>query len=174
MSKKNRIKTSAVEACISAIDVDQHILAIGREQRERERLATAMNEEIAAVKARYEEAAVLHGAAITSLAESVRIYCEANRAELTKDGRTKTYKFGAGEVSWRMRPPRVNVRGEENVLQALHRLGLEQFIRTTEAIDKQAILADPKAVQDVKGLTIAQGEDFVIKPIATELEEVAP
>ena len=32
---------------------------------------------------------------------------------------------------------------------------------------------EPAAVQDIKGCAIAQGEDFCIKPFATELEEVA-
>lgn len=75
-------------------------------------------------------------------------------------------------MSWRTRPPRVSVRGEDVVMEALKRLGLDRFIRRKEEIDKQAVLADPDAVQDIRGLSISQGEDFVIKPFATEIEEV--
>jgi phage host-nuclease inhibitor protein Gam len=113
-----------------------------------------------------------YAAVIKALGEPVRIWCEANRIKLTKEGRTKTAKFGAGEVSWRVRPPKVSVRGEGIVIEALKRLGLERFIRRKEELDKNAILAEPSAVQDIKGLSISQGEDFVIKPFASEIEEV--
>lgn len=172
-SKKNRLKTEAAAVTLSnPHEVDAAIAQIGAAQRARDELQTAMNAELAAIKERYEAQAAPHGAVIAELGEAVRIWCEAHRTALTRDGRSKTARFGAGEVSWRLRPPRVSVRAEGIVIEALKRLGLERFVRTKEEVDKQAILAEPGAVQDIKGLTISQGEDFVIKPFATEIEEV--
>jgi phage host-nuclease inhibitor protein Gam len=68
----------------------------------------------------------------------------------------------------------VTVRAAGIVIEALKRLGLTRFLRVKEEINKEAILAEPDAVRDVKGISISQGEDFVIVPLATELEEVAP
>lgn len=173
MSKKTRIKTEAAAVTFAdQHEVDAAIAQIGAAQRKRDEIETAMNTELATVKERYEAAAAPHAGVIDQLGEGVRIWCEANRIKLTKEGRIKTAKFGAGEVSWRTRPPRVNVRGEGIVIEALKRLGLGRFIRTSETLDKNAILADPDAVQDIKGLSISQGEDFVIKPFASEIEEV--
>lgn len=173
MTKKTRIKTEAAAVTFAnRHEVDAAIAEIGAAQRRRAAITTAMNDELAAVKARYEEQAAPDSGVIKELGAGVQIWCEAHRDELTKEGRTKTAKFGAGEISWRTRPPRVNVRGEGIVIEALKRLGLGSFIRTKEEIDKNAILAAPDAVQDVKGLSISQGEDFVIKPFLTAIEEV--
>jgi phage host-nuclease inhibitor protein Gam len=102
----------------------------------------------------------------------VHVWAEANRDALTSNGKTKTVKLAAGEISWRMRPPSVAVRGMAAVIEALKKLKLSRFIRTKEELDKEAVLADPDAVNAIKGISITQREDFVIKPDATELEEV--
>jgi phage host-nuclease inhibitor protein Gam len=173
MSRKTRIKADAAAVTLdNQHEVDAAILQIGIAQRARDEIATRMNAELAAVKERYETEAAPHAGVIAELGEAVRIWCEAHRTELTREGRTKTAKFGAGEVSWRLRPPRVTVRGEGIVMEALKRLGLERFIRRKEEIDKSAILADPGAIEGIKGLSISAGEDFVIKPFASEIEEV--
>ena len=76
-------------------------------------------------------------------------------------------------MKWRMRPPRVAIRAVDNVLETLKRLGLSRFIRVKEEPNKEAMLAEPEAVAGLAGVKIEQGEDFVIVPFETELEEVA-
>lgn len=177
MSKKTntRIKTEAAAVvCQNELQANAYIEQIGDAQRRRDELTTAMNEEIARIKADHEEKAYPYAEIIREFSDAVRIYCEANRDRLTKDGKTKTFKFAAGEISWRIRPPRVRITGEGVVLKTLQALGLDRFIRVKEEINKEAILAEPAAVEGVKGIAISQGEDFVIKPYATELEEVRP
>ena len=73
----------------------------------------------------------------------------------------------------RMRPPSVRVTGSEAVLDALRRMGLRRFIREREEVNKDAILNEPDAVADVPGISISQGEDFVVVPFEAELAEVA-
>ena len=174
MSKKStRIKTEAAAVAFqNREEVNEAIAQIGEAQRERARIEAAMNDELALIRARYEEQAAPHAAVIKEFRNGIQIWAEANRIELTREGRTKTVKLAAGEISWRTRPPRVLIRGEGIVLGALKSLGLDRFIRTKEEVDKNAILADPDAVNGVKGISLAQGEDFVIKPFATEIEEV--
>ena len=173
MTRKTRIKTDAVAFTFAnRLEVDAAIAQIGIAQRRRNEITTAMNDELALVRARFEDQALPFAGVIKDMGHAVQVWCEGNRVDLTRDGRSKTAKFAAGEVSWRTRPPRVAIRGEGIVIEALKRLGLERFIRRKEEIDKNAILAEPSAVQDIKGLSISQGEDFVIKPFETQIEEV--
>lgn len=175
MSAKTRIKTEAATVIFGTREeVNAAIEQIGAAQRERDRITAAMNDELAAVRARHELAAAPHAAVIKDFGKGVQIWAEAHRGELTRDGKTKTVKLQSGEFSWRTRPPKVRITGEGIVIQALRALGLERFLRDKTEIDKNAILADPVAVQNVQGIALSQGEDFIIKPFATELEEVQP
>ena len=77
-----------------------------------------------------------------------------------------------GEVSWRKRPPKVSIRGTEAVIQALQSDGLERFLRHKAEIDRAAILKEPDVAASVKGITISSGgEDFLVQPFETKLEE---
>ena len=99
------------------------------------------------------------------LQKGVQGWCEANRDELTNNGKTKTANLVTGEVQWRNRPPSVSIRGADSVLETLLRLGLERFIRRKEEINKEAILNEPAAVAGVAGITVKSGiEDFAIVP----------
>lgn len=103
----------------------------------------------------------------------MQTWAEANRDAITQNGRVKTAAFTTGEVSWRIRPPSVAIKGVEAVLNSLRRLGLTRFIREKSEVNKEAILNEPAAVAKVPGITINQGEDFVVTPFETELTEVA-
>lgn len=173
MAKPQRIKSSAAGFVpASRIEADEAVRVIGDYQRKRVDLQTAMNARLAEVKAEFEQQAQPLSESIRTLGHGIQTWAEANRAELLKAG-GKTVKLGNGELRWRTRPPSVTVRAAAAVLDALKRLGLSRFIRTKEEIDKEAILAEPEAVRDVKGISVGQGEDFVIVPFSTELEEVA-
>ncbi len=170
----NRIKTDAAAYVPkSREDVIEAIAEIGRRQRERARIEAAMNDKVSKIKEQHEEEARPHGDEIRRLSEGIRVWCEANRGELTSGGKVKTINLASGEVRWRVRPPRVVIKVAEKVIEALKGLGLTQFIRTKEEINKEAILAEPAAVGNVKGISITQGEDFVIVPFETKLEEIA-
>lgn len=175
MAKVARIKQDAAPHPVPQTrdQVIEAIAEIGRRQRERERIQAAMNDDIAAIKQRHEQEAAPHAEAIRALSEGVKIYCEAHRDALTQAGKVKTANLASGEVRWRLRPPSVAVRSLDTVLQALRDLKLARFIRVKEEINKEAILAEPEAVQHVKGITVTQREDFVIVPFETELEEIA-
>lgn len=153
--------------------VVEAIAEIGRRQRERDRIQATMNDELAGIRQRYEEEALPHAQAIHEIALGVQTWCEANRAELTQGGKVKHAALASGEVKWRMRPPSVSIRCLEKVLEALKGLKLDRFIRTKEEVNKEAILAEPETVENIKGITVSQKEDFVIVPFETELEEVA-
>lgn len=149
------------------------IARIGQHQRDRDRLEAAMNDELSAVRERWEAQAKPHALAIGELTKGIQLYCEAHRDELTRGGKTKTHTFASGEVKWRMRPPSVVVRGAEAVIEALKKARLGRFVRVKEEVNKDAVLADPEAVAAINGISLRQKEDFVVQPWDTQLEEIA-
>jgi len=170
-----RVKTPAAQVPIpqSREDAVAAVAEIGRRQRERTRIETALNDEIAGIKARYEEAARPHAEAIKALTEGVHMWCEANRASLTEGGKVKSANLSSGDIGWRSSPPRVKVTGVSAVIELIKSLKLNRFLRVKEEINKEAMLAEPEAATAIKGVEIIQTEEFWIKPYETELEEVA-
>lgn len=169
--KKTRIKSTAVAVTVpqSREQAAEAIRQIGESQRELARLAADMNDELSRVKARWEEVAEPHKIKVDSLTQGVQVWAEANRDSLTQGGKTKTAALTTGEILWRLRPPSVRVTGAEAVLDVLRRLGLTRFIRSKDEINKDAILNEPEAVAPVAGISISQGEDFVVAPFEAEL-----
>lgn len=168
-----RVKAEAIPAPQTKDQAAAAIAEIGRRQRQCARIQAAMNDKLARTKERFERAAAIHTERVKGLILGVQAWCEAHRAELTEDGKTKTAAFASGEVSWRLRPPSVTVRGADDVIENLKKLGLERFVRTKEEINKEAILAETAAVEGIKNIKIDQGEDFIVKPFETALEEMA-
>ncbi len=109
---------------------------------------------------------------IQALQQGVQAWCEPNRNRLTQDGKVKFHDFPAGTVKWRMRPPKVTLKSIEMALEALLQRGLDRFVRTRQEVNKDAIRDDPDAVLGVPGIKVEQGEDFIVEPFETRLEEV--
>ena len=145
-------------------------MQIGLDRREKLRIETAMNDEIAAIKTRYEAEAAPLNERMQQLQSGVQMWCEANRAALTGNGKVKTANLGSGEVKWRMTPSSVNLRNVKTVIAKLQELGLTRFLRVKEEVNKEQILAEPDAVRGVPGITISQFEEFVIEPFEMNLE----
>lgn len=178
MASRSRVKATASTFPIpqSRQEASDAVAAIGRAQRELTRIQAAMNDELAAVKERYEEQATPFRDEIQSRTAGVQVWCEANRAQLTDGNKTKTAILPAGIVKWRLTPPAVKVKKAlmASVLAALRAAGLgERFIRTAEELNKEAVLADPDAVKSIVGIEIVQAEEFVIEPHADELAPAA-
>jgi len=172
-SRKIKADAAAIPVPQNRDEAEQAIAEIGRLQRERQRLQADMNDQIAAIKQRFEEQAQPLGERITQLSRGVQMWAEVNRAQLTENGKRKFAMLASGKINWRMRPPRVSLRGKDAIIEACKRLGLQRFLRVVEEVNKEAMLAEPEVAQTIQGVNITQTEDFVITPFETELEEVA-
>ncbi len=170
-----KVKAQAINVPVPQNEeqANNYIAAIGEAQREVTRLETLMNDEIAAIKNRYESMAQPLNQKIEAQMRGVQTWCEANRTQITNGGKVKFWRPGAGEVKWRMRPEKVTVRNADLVLEELRKRQLHEFIRAKEEINKERILAQPERVADVPGISISQGEDFVVVPFSTQIERVA-
>ena len=176
MAKQSRLKSRAATHPVprNMNEANDFIYRIGAAQRERDRIQAEMNDRLAEIKVEFEEKALPLKTAIEDRTKGVLTFCEANRDDLTRSGKVKFHKFPAGEINWRRRPPKVSVRGMAVVIERLKSLGLKRFIRTKEEVNKEAMLAEPDVAASVDGITVgSEGEDFVITPFETDLEEVA-
>lgn len=173
MAKAKKTKTTAAAFPVpqSREQAAAAIREIGELQRLVTRIETDMNDALAKVKEQFETAAVPHADRINQLTQGVQMWAEANRDTLTQGGKVKTAALPTGEIQWRTRPPSVRITGQDAVLDALRRLGLQRFIRSKEEVNKEAILNEQDAVKHVPGVSISQGEDFMVVPFEVELTE---
>lgn len=168
MATKQKAK-AAPWVCQSKDQTIEAIRALGDAQRELTRVETHINDQIAAITDAHKGEIDALKQRIDTLVDGIQLWCEAHRSELLAGG-GKTANLITGQVIWRQRPPSVSIRNVEKVLETLRALGLVQFIRNKEEPNKEAMLAEPKAVSGIAGITIVTGvEDFVIEPFEVEV-----
>lgn len=175
-TSKTRLKTSAQTAAQSKDEVIAFIREIGDIAREVKRLETTMNDGIAALQEQYAEQSAPHNQRMSELSTAVQLWCEANRAELTDNGRVKFADLVTGQIKWRNDPPKVSVTGVQAVLALLKaNPELQRFIRSKDEINKEAILNEREKFDkgQVAGVKIVDGiEQFVIEPHDQTLAQV--
>ena len=131
---KNRIKAKAqLDVPQSRDEAAQYIRQIGDLQRKMLREQAEMNDAIAHLTETYQPRLEVLKGDISLRQEGLQAWCEANRNELTHDGKVKTANLVTGEVSWRCDSPSVRVTDEESVINVLRKLGLERFVREGKA-----------------------------------------
>ncbi|HEA0272886.1 TPA: host-nuclease inhibitor Gam family protein [Salmonella enterica] len=173
MAKKvSRLKAAAASYTPQSKEqVSIDIKKIGDIQRELTRIEADANDQIAVIMNQNTPKIEALRAELDVLQKGVQTWCEANRSSITK-GNSKTANLITGEVSWRTKPDSVSIKGVELVLEALKKLKLDRFIRRKEEINKDAILADKKAVENIKGISIVSGKEvFSITPFEQEIEK---
>lgn len=173
---KTRLKTIAIAAAQSKDEVIGFIREIGDRSREVKRLETAMNDGIAQLQEQYANDSASHNQRISELSAAVQQWCEANRNELTENGRVKSADLVTGIIKWRNDPPKVSVTGVQAVLALLKAdPTLKRFIRSKDEINKEAILNEREKFDkgQVAGVKIVDGiEQFVIEPHDQTLAQV--
>ncbi|EKY2723299.1 host-nuclease inhibitor Gam family protein [Salmonella enterica] len=169
---KSRLKAAAASYTPQSKEqVSVDIKKIGDIQRELTRIETDANDQIAVIMNQNTPKIEALRAELDVLQKGVQTWCEANRSTITK-GDSKTANLITGEVAWRKKPDTVNLKGVEIVIETLKKLKLDRFIRRKEEVNKDAILADKKAVENIKGITIVSGkETFSITPFEQEIEK---
>lgn len=171
MSVANKENTESPVAT-SREHAEQLLFAIGRGQRQIRAIEVRMNDELAAIRQRYEAEAQPINAQLEADFSALAGWAEENKGELL-EGEAKTVKLSTGELSWRLSPPSVRVVKPDEVIARLRELKLERFIREVyeQEVDKDCVLREPRAVAGVKGITIQQKEEFVAKPFESSIEK---
>ncbi len=97
--------------------------------------------------------------------ETIHVYCDDHRDELTNGRKTKSAEFPYGTIQWRHKQDSVLVMQDAGVIvEQLKETELFDLIRTKEAPDKKAILAAADKVEDFPDIQIvSRKESFSIK-----------
>ena len=170
----HKMKSSAASMPVlqSKLDAQSAITSLGQVQRDLMRIEADINDQIAKINEAHAAQIEALRSRREALQAGIQTWCEAHRLEIC--GKGKSANLVTGEVQWRQRPPSVTVRNADSVIDQLGQLGLTQFVRVKHEVNKEAILAEPDAVQGVRGLSVSTGvEDFVITPFEVDLEQRA-
>lgn len=172
MSTKTKVKSkAAVYTPQTKDDCAGDIRKLGDVQRLLARRTIDMNDALAKITVAFQPELEAYQTQANVLQQGIQTWCEANRHALTDGGKVKTANLVTGDVAWRQRPPSCQVRGQDAVIDTLKRLGLAQFVRTKEEVNKEAVLNEPDAVRGVAGLTVVTGvEDFVVTPFEQQAD----
>ena len=119
-TKKIKSKAQAY-ASQSRDDAQADIKTIGDLQREHTRLTADLNDAVSKLVEAAAPTLKDLSDQITRLQVGVQTWCEAHREELC--GKGKSANLVTGEVTWRIRPPSVNIKGEEAVIALLKSKG---------------------------------------------------
>ena len=171
MAKKT-LKRSVVPVPNNLDEAAEFVRSIGEKKRTVEKLFNRLNEKIEKLKAEAKANSEEHEKKIGQYIEGLYIYAEGQREELTDGNKKKTIKVISGTFGWRMTPPAVSLKEVKDILAALKKRGLKRFIRVKEEPDKEAMLKEPNIAKKVKGVSIGQHEEFVVKPNEVETEIV--
>lgn len=171
--KKSKTKTQAVIGCQSRDQAVEAIKRIGDLSREKERIAAAMNDQVAQLQKQADEQVAPLTAEIEQLEEAVKVWATAHHDALTDGGKVKFADLTTGIIRWRNNPPKCSITGVDAVLALLENNPIfERFIRVKKEVNKDAVLNEPEffATHPVAGLKIVQGKEFfVIEPHNQEL-----
>ena len=176
MAKKQAaaITKIAVPIRTSDTECDDRILQLGDNLRALQQVQVDLDAELARVKANAETQAAPLQAMVEGLSEAIEAYCDTHRKRLTDDGKSKSYSFGNGEVSWRNAPASVKLRKVADIVAWLREQKgkWRKFLRISYEVDKQAMLRHVDQAREIPGVTIkSSGEKFYVTPIGLELEQ---
>lgn len=144
-------------------EIQTAFITLSKLEKRRADKAAKLQAKIADLTAKHEAEATSDIAEIAAIRAAIAAYAEANRAELTNNGKSKTATLGMGVIKWRKLPEKVEITGNTaEILAALKRRRLSRFIRVKEELDKSAILKEATAIKTpIKGLSIISGGELL-------------
>ena len=171
---KTKAKAPAMDLPVpqSREDAAQQLARIGELARAAGGIEREMNDALAKIKADAEAKSTPLANEGARLLAGLEVWCASHRDQLTEGGKVKSADLGTGVVGWRLRNAKVNLRDAAKVLDAIKERRLSQFIRTTEEVNKQAMLDNPALANTIPGVKVASaGENFFAEPFQAELSE---
>jgi phage host-nuclease inhibitor protein Gam len=139
-----RTKTNAAKFPVtSQAEASEAIAVIGDLGRKVELIDVKVKAETAALKLAAEAIAKPLGVELKARLKGLQAWAESNRGDLTKDGKRKYFDLAGGRAGWRLDPMSVSLKGLDGIIAKIRsNRKLKAFLRTSVAIDKEAMLRD--------------------------------
>lgn len=171
MSHRIKAKTEPVEAPTTREEAESVVREITELKLAEQQLKTEMDTEITAIKESYEARLCAIANTVTPLVLEIEAWATAHQGEF---GERKSLEMLHGKIGWRITPPALKpLRGQTwaSVLELLRARGRAEYIRTTEAVNKDALLA-ARETENLKlfGCRPVQEEEFFVEPKLTTTE----
>lgn len=179
------MKQLASNVYASKHELEEAIKKLGDLNREKKRLETETNDEIAKLQQSLAETVQPYDEQIKHIASGIKFYCDQNRKAIF--GEEKTANFLTGSVSYRKGKDSVDGKGLKNTVEkimngkkllvAFNNLVLKfskVFLNLEYSVNKNQILKYPTVAKKL-GFKIKPGEErFYVKPAEVDAEiEVA-
>ena len=99
-------------------------------------------------------------------------FAQANRDQLTNNGKRKTIKVRTGEFGWRLPPESVTITDQETAISFIKAMDwAEKLLKVTEAIPKKHCQEHRELAEQVPGISFRQDEEVFAKPLELEVED---
>lgn len=169
--KRQSIKTEVVPIPTSVEEAVNFLGKMGKLQREIGKVNTNLNNRVEKLKEQAMEKTVPKEKDLDQLFEGLFIYAQSHREELTEGDKKKTVAWPTGKILWKWSKPAVELLVDEDIIiKRLKDYELERLIHTKETVDKNAVLKEPEAIENIKGIEITQKENFTAKPDELKIE----
>ncbi len=171
MTENKRIRQAAVLMVPQNLDEAANFLFLmAEEERTIIKTLADINRQIEELKAQAVKETKPNEKKINRLIHGLFIFAESHRQELTKNNQRKSVPLVSGSFGWHTTSPAIKIKNTKAVLAELKRLELKRFIRTKEEIDRRAMLKEPELAKTIKGVSIVQHENFLVKLAKLEIE----
>jgi phage host-nuclease inhibitor protein Gam len=168
-------------AAQSREEIETLVGAVAGIVNQQRRLSAQMDEEVAALRARYEEPLAGLAADLAGHTATLKQWAQAHPEEFAK---RKSIEFVQGTLGFRTGSPRLTLRSRkwnwDEVVRAIKTRNLPGFLRAKEEVDKERILGLAAGAPDLRrfnrdvlepiGVKITREESFFVNPKLTELD----
>ncbi|MCG6191784.1 host-nuclease inhibitor Gam family protein [Leptospira sp. FAT2] len=165
-------------------EIAQAIQQLGETKRERERIKSRTDDEIAKLQLDLQDQMFPFDLKIQHIASGIKFFVDHHKTELFPDPEYRTCKFATGSLKLRRVPPSVKTRGTAKLFERiLSENGLLEkfsnliaklsnvYLRVKLELNKEQILAEPlRAMQKIGIEFNEEAERLYIAPNETELE----
>ena len=157
-----RIKKTLTAIPASIQEAATYLLSIGEKQREINKIKRETKKEVELLNSEANKKVDALKKDRDAFFVALFGYAAPRKAELTKE--TRSQATFAGTFGWRWTTPMVEVaegKNDQDVIKTLKRIGLTDYIRVVEEVDREALLRDRP---NVPGVSYTQRDEFFAKP----------
>lgn len=169
MARKKTNNVATLAAPRSILEAAEYMSRIGDAMRNQEALEREMNNALEAAKVPFVGRAHDVEKTLQELFTGLYVFGQQHRDELTTED-MKTVHLPTGDFYWKFTPPAIKAEDEKQAVADCLKLKLDHFVRYPEPeLNRTAMLAEKELAQSIAGITVAQSEEFIVKPANVSL-----